>query len=45
MTMSVHVAAHPDVLVGQLCDLLATPLDDPFAAELVAGPPAASSGG
>ena len=38
MTISVHVAAHPDVLVGRLCDLLATPLDDPFATELVAVP-------
>jgi exodeoxyribonuclease V gamma subunit len=38
VTLSVHVADHPDVLVGLLCDLLAKPLDDPFAPELVAVP-------
>ena len=38
MTLSIHVAAHPHVLVGLLCDQVVAPLDDPFATELVAVP-------
>ncbi len=38
MTVSVHVAPHPDTLVARLCDQLATPPEDPFAAELIAVP-------
>ena len=34
----IHVGSHPDELVGKLCDMLASPPDDPFAAELVAVP-------
>jgi len=33
-----HVRPHPDDLVALLCDQLARPPDDPFAAELVAVP-------
>jgi exodeoxyribonuclease V gamma subunit len=38
VTVEVHVAAHPDALVALLCDLLAAPTADVFAAELVAVP-------
>ncbi len=38
MAVTVHVAPHPDALVGRLCDLLAEPPDDPFQPELVAVP-------
>ena len=38
MTLLVHVAPHPDPLVSLLCEQLATPLDDPFAREVVAVP-------
>lgn len=36
--MLIHVRSHPDELVGELCDLLAVPPDDPFAPEVVAVP-------
>ena len=38
MTFLVHVAPHPDPLVSLLCAQLATPLDGPFAREVVAVP-------
>ena len=38
MTIFTHVAPHPDPLVFQLCEQLATPLDDLFAREVVAVP-------
>ena len=38
MALLIHVGSHPDDLVGQLCDLLAVPPDDPFTRELVAVP-------
>ena len=38
MALLVHVRSHPDELVGELCDLLASPPDDPFAKELVSVP-------
>lgn len=38
MAVRIHVAPHPDALVALLCDQLAVPPDDPFAAELVAVP-------
>ena len=38
MGLQIHVRAHPDDLVGDLCDLLARPLDDPFQREVVAVP-------
>jgi exodeoxyribonuclease V gamma subunit len=38
MKVSTHVAPHPDALVGLLCDQLAQPPEDLFAAELIAVP-------
>ena len=38
LTLFTHVAPHPDPLVFQLCEQLATPLDDLFAREVVAVP-------
>jgi len=38
MSLFVHPRSHPDELVGLLVDLLAAPLADPFAAEVVAVP-------
>ena len=38
VTVSIHVAPHPDSLIASLCDLLADPLDDPFASELISVP-------
>ncbi len=38
MTVSVHVAPHPDALVDLVVDHLADPPDDPFAPELIAVP-------
>ena len=38
MALLIHVRSHPDELVGELCDLLATPPDDPFAPGGVAVP-------
>ena len=38
MTLHVHVAARTDVLADGLADLLATPLHDPFAEEVVVVP-------
>ncbi len=38
MTLLIHARAHPDELVGLLADQLATPLADPFAAEVVSVP-------
>ena len=34
----IHVRSHPEELVGELCDMLAHPPDDPFAREVVAVP-------
>ena len=36
--LHVHRAERADALVEALCDLLAEPLDDPFAAEVVSVP-------
>ena len=36
--MLIHVGSHPDELVGGLCEMLASPPDDPFAQEVVAVP-------
>ena len=38
MTLFVHRAASTDVLADGLAELLATPLEDPFAEEVVAVP-------
>lgn len=38
MTLQIHRAARTDVLADRLGDLLATPLDDPFAEEVVVVP-------
>ena len=38
MGLLIHVRSHPDELVGELSGLLASPLDDPFATELVSAP-------
>ena len=38
VALLIHVGSHPDELVGELCDLLASPPADPFARELVAVP-------
>ena len=38
MMFQTHVGEHPDVLTSQLCELMASVPDDPFAPELVAVP-------
>ena len=38
MTLQIHRAARTDALADRLGDLLATPLDDPFAEEVVVVP-------
>ena len=38
MALLIHVRSHPYELVGELCRRLASPPDDPFAAEMVAAP-------
>ncbi|RYI99878.1 MAG: hypothetical protein EON52_24900, partial [Actinomycetales bacterium] len=38
VTLQIHRAARTDVLADRLGDLLATPLDDPFAEEVVVVP-------
>lgn len=38
MTVSIQVAPHPDLLIARVCDQLASPPEDPFAAELIAVP-------
>ena len=38
MALVIHVGSHPDELVGQLCEMLASPPADPFAREVVAVP-------
>ncbi len=38
MTVSIHVAPHPDSLISLVCDQLASPPGDPFASELIAVP-------
>ena len=38
MALLIHVGSHPDELVGGLCEMLASPPDDPFAQEVVAVP-------
>ena len=38
MALLIHVGSHPDELVGGLCEMLASPPDDPFVQEVVAVP-------
>ena len=39
MTLHLHTAERTDALADGLADLLVTPLDDPFAREVVVVPP------
>ncbi len=38
MGLQIHRSDHPDLLVDALCDVVASPLDDPFASEVIAVP-------
>lgn len=38
MALVIHVGSHPDRLVAELCEMLASPPADPFAREVVAAP-------
>jgi len=38
VTLSIHVAPHPDSLIALVCDQLADPPEDPFTPELIAVP-------
>ncbi len=38
MALKIHRSDHPDLLVDALCDVIQTPLTDPFAPEIVAIP-------
>ena len=38
MGLQIHRSDHPDLLVDALCDVIAEPLDDPFASEVIAVP-------
>lgn len=45
MPLHIHRAERADVLARALADVLASPLDDPLAAEVVAVPAKGSSAG
>ncbi|MFV9673551.1 MAG: exodeoxyribonuclease V subunit gamma, partial [Acidimicrobiia bacterium] len=38
MGLQIHRSDHPDLLVDALCDIVASPLDDPFESEVIAVP-------
>ncbi|MCJ7779451.1 MAG: exodeoxyribonuclease V subunit gamma, partial [Acidimicrobiia bacterium] len=38
MALLIHRSDHPDLLVDALCDVVASPLGDPFATEVIAVP-------